>query len=306
MDARVLLKKQYLDTNRTRENELISGNDWYSLEASRAVNQAIGRVIRHKDDFGAILLCDSRFQNPRQQSQLSAWIHGHLRENERNVAANFGTVVGEMVRFFRQMNKFDVPAKVRDVCAIKQEFDPYSNAIKSDPEASSSGLVTLYKRERQESNEARPSSAGTLSEVDQITRKKRKIVLVPNRAIKSEPAGGASENEPSFPTQEVDATRTDQMSSAISMKLEVDLMVDAASNGERVAPTNRVDLLREVKCSLNGDDYKTFLQAIAIYSRNHDIHHYIEQICDCFRAPHLLYLLKGREHFCFEIEESVK
>ena len=47
MDARVVLKKQYLDTNRTRENELITGNDWYSLEASRAVNQAIGRVIRH-------------------------------------------------------------------------------------------------------------------------------------------------------------------------------------------------------------------------------------------------------------------
>lgn len=33
----------------------------YNLEAFRAVNQAIGRVIRHKNDFGAVLLLDKRF-----------------------------------------------------------------------------------------------------------------------------------------------------------------------------------------------------------------------------------------------------
>uniref|UniRef100_A0A182XXV8 Regulator of telomere elongation helicase 1 homolog n=1 Tax=Anopheles stephensi TaxID=30069 RepID=A0A182XXV8_ANOST len=282
MDPRVLLKKQYLDANRTRENELITGNDWYSLEASRAVNQAIGRVIRHKDDFGAILLCDSRFQNPRQQSQLSAWIHGHLREAERAAVPNFGTMVGEMVRFFRQMAKFSVPSQVRDVCGVKLEYDPHSNTVKNDPEASSSssssssGMVTIYKRERKESVDAR------LAEADQISRKKRKIVLVPNKTIKTEPAssGGAdSENEPTSTTQQLDQ---------LSLKLEPDLTGDRANvDGERVAPANRVDLLREVKCSLNADDYKTFLQAIAIYSKNHDIQQYIDRICDCFQHKHL-------------------
>ena len=29
---------------------------WYTLQAWRAVNQAVGRCIRHRDDFGAILL----------------------------------------------------------------------------------------------------------------------------------------------------------------------------------------------------------------------------------------------------------
>ena len=36
----------------------ISGQDWYQQQALRAVNQAIGRVIRHRGDYGAILLCD--------------------------------------------------------------------------------------------------------------------------------------------------------------------------------------------------------------------------------------------------------
>lgn len=39
----------------------LTGKEWYRQQASRAVNQAIGRVIRHRQDFGAILLCDTRY-----------------------------------------------------------------------------------------------------------------------------------------------------------------------------------------------------------------------------------------------------
>ena len=42
----------------------LSGDQWYSQSAMRAVNQAVGRVIRHRHDFGAILLCDERFKAP--------------------------------------------------------------------------------------------------------------------------------------------------------------------------------------------------------------------------------------------------
>ena len=35
-----------------------AGDMWYRLEAFRAINQAVGRVIRHKDDFGAIIFLD--------------------------------------------------------------------------------------------------------------------------------------------------------------------------------------------------------------------------------------------------------
>lgn len=40
--------------------QYLSGQEWYRQQAFRAVNQAIGRVIRHKEDYGAIFLCDQR------------------------------------------------------------------------------------------------------------------------------------------------------------------------------------------------------------------------------------------------------
>ena len=40
----------------------LSGEQWYMQQASRAVNQAMGRVIRHRYDYGAIILCDERFK----------------------------------------------------------------------------------------------------------------------------------------------------------------------------------------------------------------------------------------------------
>lgn len=41
--------------------QYLSGQQWYRQQAFRAVNQAIGRVIRHREDFGAIFLCDQRW-----------------------------------------------------------------------------------------------------------------------------------------------------------------------------------------------------------------------------------------------------
>lgn len=82
---------------------MLTGDEWYFLEATRAVNQAIGRVIRHKNDYGAIIFCDSRFQQPRQQAQLSSWIQGHLRK--QNQPTSFGAIFGEITRFFRNAER---------------------------------------------------------------------------------------------------------------------------------------------------------------------------------------------------------
>ena len=39
----------------------LTGDQWYMQQALRAVNQGMGRVIRHRHDYGAIILCDDRF-----------------------------------------------------------------------------------------------------------------------------------------------------------------------------------------------------------------------------------------------------
>ena len=45
----------------------------------RAVNQALGRVIRHRGDYGAVLLCDERFGQPGNLAQLSLWLRPYVK-----------------------------------------------------------------------------------------------------------------------------------------------------------------------------------------------------------------------------------
>ena len=51
----------------------VDGKTWYAQQAFRAINQAVGRCIRHRNDFGAIYLCDSRFSHELNKSNLSKY-----------------------------------------------------------------------------------------------------------------------------------------------------------------------------------------------------------------------------------------
>ena len=53
---------------------VLDGQEWYSQSAGRAINQCIGRVIRHHKDWGSVFLLDERFSNDKQLSQLSGWL----------------------------------------------------------------------------------------------------------------------------------------------------------------------------------------------------------------------------------------
>jgi hypothetical protein len=55
----VRLKQEVLnEAKATTRGPGLSGEMWYSQTAMRAVNQAMGRVIRHRWDYGAVILAD--------------------------------------------------------------------------------------------------------------------------------------------------------------------------------------------------------------------------------------------------------
>uniref|UniRef100_A0A8D0AE05 Regulator of telomere elongation helicase 1 n=1 Tax=Sander lucioperca TaxID=283035 RepID=A0A8D0AE05_SANLU len=103
MDPRVILKMQFLDEmsrKKTPGVKYLSGQEWYRQQAFRAVNQAIGRVIRHKEDYGAILLCDQRFKGSNARAQLPSWVRPYVR-----LYAGFGNVIRDVAQFFRVAQK---------------------------------------------------------------------------------------------------------------------------------------------------------------------------------------------------------
>lgn len=53
--------------------------EFYENIAMRTINQTIGRAVRHKDDYAAIMLIDERYQHVRIRAKLSRWFTRSLK-----------------------------------------------------------------------------------------------------------------------------------------------------------------------------------------------------------------------------------
>jgi chromosome transmission fidelity protein 1 len=76
-----------------------AARDFYENACMRAVNQSIGRAIRHQNDYAAIVLVDRRFSSPRIQGKLPGWIRGGMVKSseDRGIQGLMGALNG----FFR-------------------------------------------------------------------------------------------------------------------------------------------------------------------------------------------------------------
>ncbi|XP_055350656.1 Fanconi anemia group J protein homolog [Paramacrobiotus metropolitanus] len=83
-DTQVKMKRQYNDARRNLG--LLSGDEWYDIQAFRAINQALGRCLRHKHDWGALILLEQRFMNPKFVDGLSKWVRQRIKRNFRDFA----------------------------------------------------------------------------------------------------------------------------------------------------------------------------------------------------------------------------
>jgi regulator of telomere elongation helicase 1 len=146
LDPKVKLKREYLDSQRASQSVrptgdggfgcestgqakphplTLSGAEWYTQQAHRAVNQAVGRVIRNKSDYGAVLLLDSRFGDERNQQGLSKWVRPHIQNDE-----GFGKSYAGLTKFYREaqkkaaeIKKKDCPAPIRAGVLLQYEND---------------------------------------------------------------------------------------------------------------------------------------------------------------------------------------
>ena len=68
-------------------------------------DQAIGRVIRHRNDWGAVFLCDKRFKMESVKSEISDWVKvgNGLKE-----FPNFPAALIETKKFFESKPKTSV------------------------------------------------------------------------------------------------------------------------------------------------------------------------------------------------------
>uniref|UniRef100_A0A8P4GAH3 Regulator of telomere elongation helicase 1 n=1 Tax=Dicentrarchus labrax TaxID=13489 RepID=A0A8P4GAH3_DICLA len=145
MDPRVILKMQFLDEmcrKKTPGLKYLSGQQWYRQQAFRAVNQAIGRVIRHKDDYGAIFLCDQRFKMSDARAQLPSWVRPYVRLYD-----GFGNVVRDVSQFFR------VAQKMRPV--VEKKAAPESCRTVCLPHTQSSSLTSCSSSQSSHTQKAK-------------------------------------------------------------------------------------------------------------------------------------------------------
>lgn len=86
--------------NDARQPQLLDGRHWYQIQAMRAVNQAVGRCIRHSKDWGLIPLVDHRFFQNEIWIGMSDWIK--CIEKQQSIhQRNSTAIVEESSNFFK-------------------------------------------------------------------------------------------------------------------------------------------------------------------------------------------------------------
>lgn len=73
-----------------------ASREYYENACMRAVNQSIGRAIRHKGDFASIILLDSRYTIWRIEEKLPGWI----RQRIEKVGDDFSSITRMLTKFF--------------------------------------------------------------------------------------------------------------------------------------------------------------------------------------------------------------
>lgn len=139
-------------------------DDWYLQCAMTQLNQTVGRVIRHSEDYGCVVLLDYRFRNRKINIRFSKWVQEYLcldksAEGVLDSIDDFFHGDGKAVRDKQlQLSKskkkkqmMKSPSPFTDVYYILSEFfgvsedvDEFKNSLNKDDDFKSS--IEILKR----------------------------------------------------------------------------------------------------------------------------------------------------------------
>ncbi|CAG7837477.1 unnamed protein product [Allacma fusca] len=100
------IKYQDRRFNSNRESGLLDGNQWWTINALKALNQAIGRNIGHKYNWGAIFMLDCKWNEISKREMLPKWIRVTLRNSgEKDEAVPWKKMLPNLAEHVAQFEK---------------------------------------------------------------------------------------------------------------------------------------------------------------------------------------------------------
>jgi len=93
-------KMSFLNAHVGSINGKPAGQVHYENLCMKAVNQSVGRAIRHRLDYATIVFLDHRYGRQSVQQQLPGWIRKHVK-----IVPKFGPVMADIRKFFKSKSE---------------------------------------------------------------------------------------------------------------------------------------------------------------------------------------------------------
>jgi regulator of telomere elongation helicase 1 len=187
-EAKVAAKRRFLDeaaAQLSRSGRLapgetpLNGNEWYVGQAARAVNQALGRVIRHRNDWAAMILLDERFAQRQNQEQLSRWIRPYLHSY-----TTFDQAAFQLNQFYKLHAPLPAPSAPAPPAPATNAPGPASTASSAVKSAVPAAAASGTKRTAEETEKGddgseakRPRSACEVDVAKYLAEVKRRLPM---------------------------------------------------------------------------------------------------------------------------------
>ncbi|KFQ30106.1 Regulator of telomere elongation helicase 1, partial [Mesitornis unicolor] len=297
MEPRVVLKMQFLDEMKRSGAgaQYLSGREWYSQQASRAVNQAIGRVIRHRQDYGAIFLCDNRFTNGDVRGKLPSWVRPYV-----NVYDNFGHAVRSVSLFFRVAQETMPPPLPQRPSGSADSLGEGDTAASTSSEHTLSlqkaknldDHVPSLKRKRKVNGDGAPSLCVEY-EQELVSPRRERVGLLDALERNEKGSEDAEEENELFGEEKAHRLSTlslqyekrltdEQKGGRKKIKLVSNTVSDKKSDLTEPKKARATSYIATVKKTLSRENYDLFSKALQQYKKTDDFHAMLSQMSSLF------------------------